>query len=88
LFFANKSRIDVILESCFHDLLGGNIMSALDQEELDGHEHGRIDVKFLKKYLNDFSQEFYVFGPPPMIEAVSTNLKQLGANPEGITFEK
>ena len=63
-------------------------MSALDQEELDGHEHGRIDVKFLKKYLNDFSQEFYVFGPPPMIEAVSTNLKQLGANPEGITFEK
>jgi hypothetical protein len=30
LFFANKSRIDVILESYFHDLLGGNIISVLD----------------------------------------------------------
>jgi len=88
LFFANKTRKDVILESYFHEILGEDFVSILDKEKLDGHEHGRIDMEFLKKHLVDFSQEFYVCGPPPMIESVSTNLKQLGANPGGITFEE
>jgi ferredoxin-NADP reductase len=45
-------------------------------------------MEFLKEKLSDFSQQFYVCGPQPMVEGVSEILKQLGANPDGITFEE
>lgn len=88
LFFANKTAEDVILEKWFRELLGDDFISVLDKEEKTGHESGRIDRAFLEKHVIDFSQEFYVCGPEPMIEAVSKNLEELGANPEAIVFEK
>lgn len=88
LFFANKTSKDVILEDWFRDLLGADFISILDKEEKQGHESGRIDRAFLEKHVSDFSQEFYVCGPEPMIKAVSKNLEELGANPEAIVFEK
>ncbi|GMQ24718.1 hypothetical protein Aoki45_14000 [Algoriphagus sp. oki45] len=88
LFFANKTSKDVILEDWFRDILGDDFISLLDQEEKSGHIHGRVDQDFLKKNVTDFSQEFYVCGPEPMIKAVSKSLEKLGANPEAIVFEK
>lgn len=88
LFFANKTAEDVILEKWFRELLGDDFISVLDKEKKNGHESGRIDRAFLEKHVSDFSQEFYVCGPEPMIEAVSKNLEELGANPEAIVFEK
>ncbi|MFD2200328.1 FAD-binding oxidoreductase [Shivajiella indica] len=88
LFFANKTGKDVILEAYFQDLLGKDFISALDQEVKEGHKYGRIDKDFLKKYIRDFSQEFYICGPQPMVKSVSQSLKELGASPEGIVFEK
>ena len=88
LFFANKTSKDVIKESYFRGLLGEDFISILDQEESPKHEHGRIDLDFLQKHVSDFSQNFYVCGPDPMVKAISKNLKSLGANPEEIVFEK
>jgi hypothetical protein len=88
LLFANKTSKDVILEDWFENTLGKNFTSILDQEEKEGHAHGRIDKEFLQKYVSDFKQEFYVCGPEPMIKAVSKALEELGANPEAIVFEK
>lgn len=88
LIFANKTGKDVIMESYFHEILGENFISILDQEKVEGHANGRVNMEFLKSKLDDFSQEFYVCGPQPMVESVSELLKQLGALPEGITFEK
>lgn len=88
LFFANKTAEDVILEKWFRKLLGDDFISVLEKEEKTGHKSGRIDRAFLEKHVSDFSQEFYVCGPEPMIEAVSKNLEELGANPEAIVFEK
>jgi ferredoxin-NADP reductase len=88
LFFANKTGKDVILESYFQDLLGKDFISVLDQEVKGGHKYGRIDKEFLEKYINDFSQEFYICGPEPMVKSISQSLEELGANPEGIVFEK
>lgn len=88
LFFANKTAKDVILESYFRDLLGSDFISILAKEEVSGHEFGMIDKAFLKNHIQDFSQKFYVCGPDPMVKAISASLKELGANPEEIVFEK
>ncbi|MCH7411221.1 flavodoxin reductase [Belliella sp. DSM 111904] len=88
LIFANKTGKDVMLESYFHEILGEDFISVLDKEKLDDHEYGRVNMEFLKQYLSDFSQQFYVCGPEPMVESVSEALKQLGADPNGITFEE
>jgi ferredoxin-NADP reductase len=88
LFFANKTGKDVILESFFQDLLGTDFISILDQEKLDGHKYGRIDMEFLKENITDFSQKFYVCGPDPMVKGISQLLEQLGAEPDAITFEE
>lgn len=88
LLFANKTGKDVILESYFRKTLDNDFVSILENEDLSGHETGRIDQAFLEKHVSDFSQHFYVCGPDPMIKAISKILEKLGANPDAITFEK
>jgi ferredoxin-NADP reductase len=88
LFFSNKTAKDVILESYFRGLLGNDFVSTLTNEQAEGHEFGMISKDFLKKHIGDFSQEFYVCGPDKMVKAISEILEELGAKPEGITFEK
>ncbi|MDP2042840.1 MAG: FAD-binding oxidoreductase [Algoriphagus sp.] len=88
LIFANKTSKDVILEEWFRAILGDDFISILDQEEKSGHQNGRVDKAFLEQHISDFSQEFYICGPDPMIKAVSKSLEELGANPEAIVFEK
>lgn len=88
LIFSNKTGKDVILEAYFHELLGEDFVSTLTEEKLDGHEYGMITMDFLKAHIQDFSQEFYICGPDKMVKDISKSLEVLGANPEGITFEK
>ncbi|WP_425639621.1 FAD-binding oxidoreductase [Algoriphagus yeomjeoni] len=88
LFFANKTKQDVILEKYFRETLKGDFCSILEKESAEGHEHGRVDEDFLKKHVEDFSQHFYVCGPDPMVKAISKTLEKLGAKPDAITFEK
>ena len=88
LFFANKTSKDVILESYFRGLLGENFVSILDQEEKEGHEHGRIDKEFLKNHVKDFSQHFYLCGPDPMVKSLKETLEELGAKTDEVVFEK
>ena len=47
-----------------------------------------VDKAFLKKHVGDFEQQFYVCGPPKMIEDVTAALKELGADVDSITFEE
>ncbi len=88
LIFANKTGKDVVLESYFQELLGDQFTSILSDEKIPGHEHGLINMEFLKKHISDFSQNFYICGPDKMVSDLSESLKFLGADPDGITFEK
>ncbi|MEB2779737.1 FAD-binding oxidoreductase [Algoriphagus sp. C2-6-M1] len=88
LIFANKTAEDVILESYFRKALGNNFISILAEEEMGGHQHGMIDKDFIKAHVKEYNQEFYVCGPDLMVKEISKILKDLGANPEAITFEK
>lgn len=88
LIFANKTSNDVILEDWFRKILDDDFTSILDKEEKLGHQSGRVDKTYLERVISDFSQEFYICGPDPMVKAVSKSLEELGANPEAIVFEK
>lgn len=88
LIFSNKTGKDVILEADLQNLLKDDFMSVLTREELEGHEHGRIDMEFLKKHVTDFSQHFYVCGPDKMVKSINEFLEKLGASADALVFEK
>jgi ferredoxin-NADP reductase len=87
LLFANKTKKDIILESEFKTLLGDAFINILSDEEIDGYHYGRVTEAFLKAHVTDFSQQFYICGPPPMIKDVEKQLINLGVGINQITKE-
>ncbi|MBK6265760.1 flavodoxin reductase [Marivirga sp. S37H4] len=88
LIFSNKTSKDVILESYWQDIFDDNFISTLTQENVEGHENDKIGMEFLKKHIEDFSQNFYLCGPEEMVKDISELLKILGARADAIVFEK
>lgn len=87
LVFANKSKSDIILEKEFKKMLGDAFINILSDEDVKGYSHGMINEDFLKANINDFGKNFYVCGPPPMMDAVLKQLANLGAPDDLITME-
>jgi ferredoxin-NADP reductase len=54
----------------------------------EGYLHTRINKTFLKEQISDFKQPFYICGPDAMVAELNNTLKELGANPESVVFEK
>ena len=88
LIFANKMKADIILEQEFKSLLGKNFINILSDEKTEEYAQGQITERFLKANISDFNQQFYLCGPPPMMEAVQKQLSNLGISKESITVEK
>jgi ferredoxin-NADP reductase len=87
LIFANKTRADIIDEGNFRKILGGAFINILSDEKVDGYAHGMINEEFLKGNIKNFKQQFYVCGPPPMMDAVLGQLNELGVGETAITVE-
>lgn len=87
LIFANKEERDIFLKDEFETLLGGRFLNILSQERTRRYPYGMIDKTFLETTISDFSQFFYVCGPPPMVNDVVSALKELGAGDESIVIE-
>lgn len=87
LLFANKTKADIILESEFRDMLGDAFINILSEEKAEGYSHGFITKDFLKANIKDFNQQFYVCGPPPMVDMVLKQLADLGVGKNAITIE-
>ena len=77
LIFANKTKADIILEEEFKNLLGKNFINVLSDEKVDGYANGFITEDFLKTNIANFNKNFYVCGPPPMMEAIEKTLVNL-----------
>lgn len=88
LIFSNKEEKDIILEKEFRNMLGDDFITTLTQEQSVKHHHGRIDEQFLRKNIDDFSQNFYVCGPPKFIESMTGILEKLGAKPDSVVIEE
>ncbi|HAQ21413.1 MAG TPA: flavodoxin reductase [Prolixibacteraceae bacterium] len=88
LIFANKTKEDIILALEFKKILGENFINILSEEVTDKYANGQIDENFLKANIADFGQQFYICGPPPMMEAIQKQLASLGVNKKNITVEE
>jgi ferredoxin-NADP reductase len=77
LIFANKTRDDIILKYEFNFSLGKNFINILSDEKEVHYPHGYITENFLKAHITDFYKNFYVCGPPPMMDAVEKILSNL-----------
>lgn len=88
LFFSNKTVDDIILHNELDQMLGTNAHYIVSAEEAAGYEHGRIDKAYLLNNINDFKKPFYICGPDKMIQDITEILKDLGADPDSVVFEK
>ena len=87
LIFAHKTKTDIILEKEFDKLLGKNFINILSDDKSEGSAQGYISEDFLKGAITDVNRYFYVFGPPPMMDAIEKLLIHLGINAKSIIKE-
>jgi len=87
LIFANKTKEDIILAQEFKKYLGKNFIVILSDEKTDEYAQGQITEPFLKAHISGINQQFYVCGPPPMMDAVQKQLSNLGISKKSITVE-
>ena len=59
----------------------------LSDENVDGIYHGQVDSDYLDQADLDFGGTFYLCGPPPMQEDVSTLLKARGVADDRLVHE-
>jgi ferredoxin-NADP reductase len=88
LIFANKMQKDIILESELSYLLGKSFVNILSGENIAGYSYGFITSEFLKKYISPKIKNYYLCGPPPMMEAIIKQLSDIGISESQITMEK
>jgi len=88
LIFANKTRSDIILEGELSHLLGKSFINILSDEQLPGYSHGLINEQFLRTNIPADSRQFYLCGPPPMMETIIKQLSNIGISESQITMEK
>ncbi|WP_299396644.1 flavodoxin reductase [uncultured Gelidibacter sp.] len=88
LIFANHSMKDIILKDEFQQMLGTNFINILSEETVEGIAHGRITEQFLKECQLSFDKQFYICGPPPMMEAVEEQLSHLNVKKEQLVMEE
>lgn len=88
LIFSNNTERDIILREEFEAMDGLDCLFTVTDQDDSPLARGLVDRDFLKAHVNDFAQEFYVCGPPKMIEAVTEDLKALGADPDSVVLEE
>jgi hypothetical protein len=88
LIFTNKTESDIILKEEFNEMLGKSFINILTDKNKDGYENSRINMAFLKENITDFTQNFYICGPPEFVVDISEALKSLGAKTDAVVFEK
>jgi len=87
LIFSNKTTKDIILKDELEQILGDRFINTLTEETTGQYDNRKIDKAYLKEKISDFTQNFYICGPDPMIEAIKKSLVELGAKDTVITIE-
>ncbi len=88
LIFANKTKKDIILESEISCLLGGAFLSILSDENTEGYSYGFITEEFLRANIQPQYKNFYLCGPPAMMESILGYFSNMGIRGDSITMEK
>ncbi len=90
LLYGSKTKNDII----FYNFLEANkhklkIVYILSNEKIEenGFEYGFLSEDIFKKYAN-FTEDFYLCGPPIMVKKILEILKNNGVNKNRIFYEK
>lgn len=87
LIYSNHTRKDIILEDELRQMLGKDFINILTKEKDNIYPYGRISELFLRSHIENSDQQFYVCGPPPMMDTVLPLLNNLGVSQEAIVIE-
>ncbi len=88
LIVSNKTEKDIILRDEFEAMTGLETLWTVTNDQKSKLVQERIDADFLKRHVTDFSQNFYLCGPDPMVKDLRGLLDGLGANVANVTWEK
>jgi len=88
LFFSNKTQNDIIIQNELKIILGDDVIFTTTEDKKAEGEHRRINEKFLKTEVDDFTKHFYVCGPDKMVAQISKTLEKLGAKVDSVVFEQ
>ena len=88
LIFSNKTNKDIIYEKELKEILKENLILTLTREKNKNYENRRINKEFLKEYIKNFNQYFYICGPKNFVKDINNILKEIGVKPNLIIFEK
>ena len=88
LYFSNRTEADIILHDELDEILGKNAHYIVTEKKNQQTPGRYIDKDFLQSEISDFKKPFYLCGPDKMISDISRILKELGADPESVIFEK
>lgn len=87
LFYANKTRGDIILEEELHAMLGSDCINILSREHADGYYNGHISGRLLKEHVDVPGSQIYLCGPPEMMRSVIEMLSVMGVDRKAIIME-
>ncbi len=89
LIFSNKTQKDVIIEKELRAAFSKkDLLLTLTREEKPGYHSGRINEDLLESFVKDFSDNFYVSGPPAFVKDLTQILKDHGVQSENIVLEE
>ena len=88
LFFSNKTESDIILKEELTEMLGNSFVNLLTRERSKDYYFGRIDEAFLRMWIVDVVQSFYVCGPEGFVKDINSILTRLGAKADSIIIEQ
>jgi ferredoxin-NADP reductase len=87
LLFSNKTPADIICEKELRHLLDDHVHFICTKTHDCTCQSGRINRSLMEQHVSDFTQHFYVCGPPPFVDAINSVLISLGATPDAMIFE-
>ena len=88
LIFSNSCEKDIILREELERMPGLRLDLLLSDEDTEDTYHGRVDADYLDQAELDLNGLFYLCGPPPMEEDVSTLLKARGVTGDRLVREQ
>jgi predicted ferric reductase len=90
LLYGNQTRNDIAFKEELDVMEAENdwltVTHVLSEEDVDGYEHGFIDEALLAE--TDTDAQYYVCGPPPMMDAVADALHELGVDASQVHMER
>ena len=88
LIFSNKTPEDIICAQEFRHYLGERCLFLCTRAADASCAGRRIDKGFLQQAIPDLTQHFYTCGPRTFVREINQSLRELGATPDAIVFEK